>query len=145
MRAFVAKIPGLAAYLAFIGGLGWASCHLGLHLGAQVAMLAVPLLAGQSERGITLVERRQLEAPAVAETAPAVRKVPAVAPDAPVIPLGVLVARMDVSEEADRAPHARAPRREARARSRVRAKRPTRLAAADAFGRSFGVMLTASR
>jgi len=145
VRAFIAKMPGVAAYLAFIGGIGWAAWHLGLHLGAQVTMLAVPLLAGQSERGITLVERRQLEAPVVAETDPAVRRVPAVAPEPPAVPLGLLAARMDVSEEVDRSPQAHAPRRDVRARSRVRAKRPMRLAAADDFGRGFGVMLMASR
>lgn len=143
MRAVLMKFTGVAAYLAFVAGLGGLCLNLSRHVGTQAVVLASPyLFTAKGERPLTLVERRQREASVllVAEVDPAAAA-PSV-PDTP--PLPILAAQMDLSEMADLSTPAPAVRRAGKPRARHVA-RPERVAAADVFGRSFGVMLMASQ
>jgi hypothetical protein len=151
VHASVMKLTGVAAYLAFVTGLGAVCVNLTRHVGTQAVALALPYVAADRDgakdepRPLTLVERRRVEAGVVlAASHPRIVDHAAV-PEAPEIPAPILAAQMDLAEKGDLG--SREIRRVRRvARSRVsRAVRPTRLAAADAFGRSFGVMLMASR
>lgn len=146
----LAKVTGVAVYLAFITGLGALCATLSRHAGMQaltlVAPLAAPLfVANVDERPLTLVERRQVEAgPAVADAGPAISAHEAIVLEAPATPLPVLVAKMDLAEQADLLTGHPKVRRAGRSRARHVA-RPARVAAADVFGRSFGVLLTATQ
>lgn len=145
VHASVLKFAGLASYLAFVAGLGSLCVMLSRHVGTQAAVLAVPYVISNAERPPTLVERRQTEARAavVEPSAPEIVDMPAIL-EVPAISAPVLAAKLDVLERQDLImPEPRARRT---LRSRVsRAARPVRVAAADHFGRSFGVMLMASR
>jgi hypothetical protein len=146
VRAFLTKFAGFAAYLVFVSGLGSLCVQLSSHLSVHALTLASPYLvspnlAANGERRLTLVERRRVEATVVAVADPEADA--DFVPDAPSIRLGLLAAQMDLSEKADLIKPRTAVLRGTR--SRAQAARPTRLAAADAFGRSFGVMLMASR
>jgi hypothetical protein len=102
--------------------------------------LASPYLVARGERPLTLVERRHRDAVvATAEADPGADTT--YVPAAPSIPLAVLAAQMDVSEGME-VKGKSAGRRTSRS---ARAARPARMAAADVFGKSFGVMLMASR
>lgn len=141
MRVVLAKVSGIAAYLAFVGGLAAVCAELSRHVATHALTLAQPhFTVATSAQPLTLVERRRLEASVVkdANPPPAAKLVP----PAPAISLAVLAAQMDVSEKADLVAVLPLARRTARARNRAR---PERLAAADVFGRSFGVMLVVSR
>lgn len=144
MSAVLAKVTGVAAYLAFIAGLGALCFTLARHAGMHALTLAAPLVAPVNERPMTLVERRQVEAgPAVADAGPEISAHEAIVLQAPATPLPVLVAQMELAEQADLLTgHPKARRA---SRSRAPAPKRERVAAADVFGRSFGVMLTATR
>ncbi len=144
MNALVLKLTGVAAYLAFVAGLAALCANLSRHVGLQAVALAVPHVVRDGERLPTLVERRQQEAGTPVEVShPAISEIPSVI-EVPGISARDLALRIDRAEEVDLATlELRAART---VRSRVsRAARPMRVAAADVFGRSFGVMLTASR
>jgi len=140
----LSKFGCFAAYLAFIAGLGALCANVSGHVATQAMAVADVYLVSNGERPLTLVERRQLDTPAVTAAEPEV----ALGDDttvltAPALSAGVLAAQLDLSETADLAKPAPSVRRVAR--SRTREARPARIAAADFFGRSFGVMLMASR
>jgi hypothetical protein len=145
VRTVFSKFGCVAAYLAFVAGLGALCANVSGHVATQAMTVANVYLVSNGERPLTLVERRQLDAPEVATAEPVV----ALGDDttvlaAPALSAGVLAAQMDLSETADLAkPTTPAVRRVVR--SRARGARPARIAAADFFGRSFGVMLMASR
>ncbi|HEX2842390.1 hypothetical protein [Hyphomicrobium sp.] len=143
MRTVLARSLGITAYLAFIAGLGTVCVHLARHAGTHAIVLASPyLMPAQGERAPTLVERRQIEAAIVIEAN--LQDEVTIVPDAPDIALPVLAAQMDVSESADLATVKPSVRSISRTRAR-HAVRAVRTPAADVFGRSFGVMLMASR
>ncbi len=143
MRAVVTKSVRIASYLAFVAGVGGLCVYLAGHVGSHAVFLASPyLMPAQSERRPTLVERRQIEAAVVLEANPQDEAI--VIPDAPDVALPVLAAQMDLAEDADLVKAKPAVRRISRARTRNVA-RPALTPAADVFGRSFGVMLMASR
>ncbi len=142
MCAVLTKFAGLAVYLTFVSGLGALCLNLSSHVAAHAVVLTTPYLMAKTERMPTLVERREA---AAAAGAPAELVAEAkFIPDPPTIPLTVLAAQMDVSEKADLAKVTRGTRRVAKANPH-RVHRQARMAAADVFGRSFGVMLMASR
>lgn len=144
VHASLLKFAGVVAYLVFVTGLGSLCVSLSRHVGTKAARLAVPYVVSNAERPPTLVERRQIEARvAVAPSAPEIVDPPAVL-EVPGLSAPVLAAQLDVLERQDLvAPDPRARRA---VRTRVsRAARPVRVAAADYFGRSFGVLLKASR
>lgn len=170
MSPVFAKLTGVAAYLAFITGLGSLCVSLSSHVGTHAVALVLPYLAGPRERPITLVERRRREAtvavatvdpPAVELDAPG----PSSSPHALIAEMGKagrvdldavhvdldaldavafgkvdLLSEVDLVAHADLAVTATEVRHAGRSRAR-QAARPTRIAAADVFGRSFGVML----
>lgn len=138
------KLSSLAAYFAFVAGLAGLCVSLSRHVGTQTATLALSYVVSDRARSPTLVERRQIEAgPAVAASHPEISDAPAVL-EVPAVPVRVLAAGMDLAERLDLA--SLEPQGLRRGRSRAsRTKSPTRVAAADVFGRSFGVMLMASR
>lgn len=144
MRGILPKIVGLAAYLAFVGGLGALCLEIAGHAGGHVMALAAPYLDAKRERPLTLVERRARALQAstvVAEARP--DDAPVVPLEAPAIPLKILAASLDKAERADLLNvRPQGPRRARRARAQPP---PVRVAAADVFGRSFGVMLRVSR
>ncbi len=155
MFASVVKFVPQVAYLAFVAGLAALCVDLSREVGTQVADLVAPHLARTGERPPTLVERRQMAAlaavaPSDPERArePAVLEVPSVL-EVPGVSVRVLAERLDMAEQADSEPAdlvSLAPRAKRTARSRVsRPAPPTRVAAADIFGRSFGVLLVATR
>lgn len=140
MRAVVAKLSGVAVYLAFVAGLGSLCVHLSSHFATHAVIAAQPYFAAKGERRLTLVERRRIEATVVAVADPLLDDT--FIPDAPATPLPLLAAQMDISEKADLAKPVRTARN---TRARGPQAKPTRVAAADVFGRSFGVMVMASR
>ena len=147
VHASVLKFAGLASYLAFVTGLSGLCVSLSRHVGTQAAVLAAPHVAARSgERPPTLVERRQIEAgDGVEPSHPEIARSPSVL-EVPGISAPVLAARLDVLERQDLTTTEPAARRIRARRARVaRTPQPVRVAAADAFGRSFGVMLRASR
>jgi len=148
MVKFVA--PG--AYLAFVAGLAVLCVDLSRHVAAQVAGLAVPYMTKTGERPPTLVERRQMASlTAVAPSYPQITPVPAVLElpsvlEVPGVSARVLAERLDIAERTELASFEPRAKRAAVPRSRVsRPAPPARVAAADVFGRSFGVMLVATR
>lgn len=143
MRAVVTKSLAISSYLAFVAGLGTVCVHLAGYVGARAIVFASPYLTpAQAERAPTLVERRQIEAAVVIEADPQDEEI--IVPDAPDIALPVLAAQLDLSESADLLTAKPAVRSIGRTRAR-HAARAVRTPAADVFGRSFGVMLMASR
>jgi hypothetical protein len=141
VSAVLAKLAGVATYLAFVAGLGTLCVNLSSHFATHAMVLATPLFVASGERQMTLVERRQIEAAVVIEADPVEEG--DFIPDAPSTPLPVLAAQMDLSETADLQPE-RASQGVARPRTAL-VGRKARVAAADVFGRSFGVMVMASR
>jgi hypothetical protein len=146
VHASALKFTGVAAYLAFVTGLAALSVTLSRHVGTQALAVAVPYLLSDGERPLTLVERRQIEGgTAVAPAHPEIADVPAVL-EVPAISARTLAAQLDHAEKMDLAVlETQASRGVRRRTAASRATRPARVAAADVFGRSFGVMLTASR
>lgn len=140
MRAVLTRLSGIAVYLAFVAGVGSLCFHLAGHFATHAMIVAQPYLAAKGERRLTLVERRRIEAAVVAVAGPPVDDT--FIPDAPATPLPQLAAQMDISETSDLAKPARAVRN---TRARAAQAKRTRVAAADVFGRSFGVIVTASR
>lgn len=144
VNALALKLTGVAAYLAFVAGLAALCANLSRHVGLQAVALAVPHVVRDGERLPTLVERRQLEAGAPVEVShPAISEVPSVL-EVPGISARDLALRIDRAEERDLATLDLRAVRPVRSRA-SRGVRPARVAAADVFGRSFGVMLMASR
>lgn len=167
MSASVVKLLPPVAYLAFVAGLSLLCVNLSRDVGTQMAALVTPYVAGAGDRPPTLVERRQMAAlaavePSEPEIVAADLEVPSVL-EVPGIPARVLAEQLDLAERVDRAervdlaeqedlaervdlvslePRAKRP---AGPRLRVSRAPPTRVAAADVFGRSFGVMLVAAR
>lgn len=174
MSPVFAKLTGVAAYLAFITGLGSLCVSLSSHVGTHAVALVSPYLAGPSERPITLVERRRREATvAVATVDPPAVELDAPGPssrphalvaemgkaervelsavhvdldvlDAVAIGKADLLSDVDLVAQTDLAVVATEVRHAGRSRSR-QAARPTRVAAAEVFGRGFGVMLRVTR
>jgi hypothetical protein len=140
VRVVVTRLSSVVAYLTFVGGLGAVCVNLAGHAGEQAMALAAPHLVAVSkdERPLTLVERRERY---VVATAAVETEEPPFIPEAPGIPLAVLAAQMDVSEGME----VKAKSVARRASRSARGARPARIAAADVFGKSFGVMLMASR
>lgn len=145
MRAVQTRLMSVAGYLVFVAGLGSLCLHLSHHLGTQAVAVASPYLtfAKADTKQMTLVERRRADAAivAVAEAAPPAATVDAYVLEAPSIPAGDLAAQMDISEGLD----VIKARPFVHRVSRPHTVPPARVAAADVFGRSFGVMLMASR
>jgi len=139
VHAALAKVSIVVAYLTFVGGLGALCVHLAGQAGGHAAALAAPYLVTTDERPLTLVERRERYAVAAAPVETEAE--PPLIPEVPGIPLAVLAAQMDVAEGVE-LKTAHVAKRGSRT---ARAARPARLAAADVFGKSFGVMLRASR
>jgi hypothetical protein len=138
------KFMSVAGYLVFVAGLAALCVYLSHHVGTQAVAVASPyLLVAKAERPMTLVERRRAETAlvAVADAAPAAATVEATVLEAPSIAAGDLAAQMDISEGVEMIKAKDVVHRVSRART----ARPHRVAAADVFGRSFGVMLMASR
>lgn len=145
VRMVHTKFMSVAGYLVFVAGLGALCVYLSHHVGTHAVAVASPyLMVATSERPMTLVEKRQIEGATVlvAEAAPAADTGEAYVLNAPSIPAGVLAAQMDVSEGVHMA---KAKPAVVRRVSRARTVRRAKVAAADVFGRSFGVMLMASR
>ena len=139
MRMLHTRFMSVAGYLAFVAGLGALCLHLSHHLGTHVLAVAAPyLLVAKAERPMSLVERRRADAAivAVADAAPAAATADAYVLEAPSIPAGDLAAQMDIAEGLDVIAARTVERRVGRART----ARPHRVAAADVFGRSFGVI-----
>jgi hypothetical protein len=142
VRTVHTKFVSVAGYLVFVAGLAALCVHLSHRLGTHAVAVASPyLLVAKAERPMTLVERRRIDATLVAEAAPVTDTAAAFVLDAPSIPAGVLAAQMDVSEGV----HMGKARPAVRRVGKARAAKTQRVAAADVFGRSFGVMLMASR
>jgi hypothetical protein len=144
MSAVSANSLKIAVYLAFVGGLGVLCLEISSFAGKTALALAAPHLAAPvpAERPVTLVEQRRR----TFETRVAVKLEPEPlipAPARPSIPLTELASAMDQAEQTDLAESSQVSRRvrKAKAPSAV----ATRVAAADVFGQSFGVMLRASR
>lgn len=147
VHASVLKLAGIAAYLAFVTGVSSLCVSLSRHVGTQAVVLAAPhVVASGGERLPTLVERRQIEAGDEVEPShPEIARAPSVL-EMPGISAPVLAAKLDVLERQDLLTTEPRTRRLRTHRARVaRGARPVRMAAADDFGRSFGVMLRASR
>lgn len=135
----------LAAYAAFIALVASLCLEVSRHVGSQAMGLVGTLVAPQDERPPTLVERRQLEAgDPIEPSQPEIVRLPSVL-EMPAISAPVLAANLDKVERYDLvSPSARRHRASGRRDAARKAPQP-RMAAADAFGRSFGVMLMASR
>lgn len=149
MFPYFTRLTEIGVYLVFIASLGSACLGLSRTVASQAVAVALPYVLAErpagEERRLTLVERRRIETPAVAVSEPAITAKTAATyvPEAPQTPLPVLAAQMDLAEQAVE-PRSQHVRRGRAARVAV-AQRRTRVAAADVFGRSFGVMLMASR
>lgn len=175
MSPVFVKFAGVAAYLVFVTGLGSLCVGLLSHVGMQAEALVAPYLAGSGARSITLVERRRLESVLIVATVdpPAVKLTAVGAASGPHAPLFAeadkrqrvelgavhadldaldavalgnvdIVSAVDLVAQADFALAAIELRPVGRSRARQPAQ-PVRVAAADVFGRGFGVMLTAAR
>lgn len=152
MYASVVKLMPQGAYLAFVAGLAVLCVDLSRQVATQVAGLMAPYMTGTGERPPTLIERRQMAgltpvAPSYPQVArvPSILEVPSVL-EVPGVSARVLAERLDIAERTELASFEPRAKRAAVPRSRVsRPARPERVAAADVFGRSFGVMLVASR
>lgn len=149
MFPYLTRLAEIGVYLVFIASLGAACLGLSRTVASQAVAVVLPYVVAErpagGERRLTLVERRRIEAPAVVAREPAItaKMAETFVPEAPATPLPVLAAQMDRAEQASepRVPSAR----RGRAARVAHAGRRTRVAAADVFGRSFGVMLTVSR
>lgn len=143
------RLTEIGVYLVFIAGLAAACLGLSRTVASQAVAVALPYVLAEptagGERRLTLVERRRVEAQAVVASEPAItdKAGEGYVPEAPETPLPVLAAQMDLAEQASE-PRTRSVRRGRPARVAAAGRR-TRVAAADVFGRSFGVMLTVSR
>lgn len=138
MSVVSVRVVKVAAYLAFVGGLGALCLRISAFAGETALALAAPLLSAPAKPAITLVERRRL---ALEERVAVVVEKPVIpVPDRPV-PLPELASAMDKAEQTDLIgrPKAQPRLRKAKRRAEVR------VAAADVFGQSFGVMLRVSR
>jgi hypothetical protein len=150
--ASVVKLVAPGAYLAFVAGLAVLCVDLSRQVATQVAGLVAPHMTRAGERPPTLVERRQIAAlRAVAPSYPQIARVPSVVDvpsvlEVPGVSARVLAERLDIAERTELASFEPRAKRAAVSRSRVsRPARPERVAAADVFGRSFGVLLVATR
>jgi hypothetical protein len=165
-----AKLVKIGAYLAFVGGLGALCLKISAFAGQTALVLAAPHLVPPTTPAVTLVERRRqvFDGGMVAEVDLDRRTV---VPDAPGMSSKLLAARLDQAEQPDTghsstetlaADEALSSDAESfallsaeiealeappqtRRRNRTARPAPARVAAADVFGQSFGVMLRVSR
>lgn len=133
----------LVAYVAFIAAVGGVCAYLAGGVAERAALLASQYAGGGSPGAMSRVARREIEVSTVTDyELTAVRH--AVIPEAPPVSLSVLASQMDRAEGMDLGTGQRVRRRGRAARVAEARQAPGR-SAAEVFGRSFGVLLMASR
>lgn len=141
MHVRFTKFDRCIAYVAFVAGLGGVLVQLAGLIVAQAVAAASPHLVQLASSPPSRAEQRQAEIAAIVEREPKAGRAATFVPDAPLLPLHVLAAQMDLAEVADRG-----VKRGRRARlASVASARAQGRSAADVFGRNFGVLLVASR
>jgi hypothetical protein len=135
------KFDRCVVYVAFVVGMGGVILQLAGLIAAQAVASVSPHLMQLASSPPSRAEQRQAEIAAIVEREPNTGRAATFVPDAPLIPLHVLAAQMDLAEVAD----AKGAKRGRRARLAVASARSRGRSAADVFGHNFGVLLMASR
>ena len=139
-RAPLSLTEVVIAYFFAVTGLAFVGVNLSLVVAAKVVALSLPHIASQIEPPTSRVEQRRV---ATAHAIPPMPVAKLAALQMPAVPYDVLAANLDSAEavDLDARPATGARKRLAVA---LRMRASTRVPAADAFNRSFGVIPIAS-